>query len=546
MTRYSNCMDATCPITITADTPREQLPTDVATLQEMILQLLADVNAKVRSIFDLQQQLERLRRHMFGRRSEKFNPAQMALFDQLAQELTSQAAAAAPAETPVATTTEPSATAATPSRKTRGAHGRALLPEHLPHERIEYHPPQAQQQCSACGQAKQVIGEEVTQELDYVTASIVVRDHARIKYACRQCEAEVSIGEAPARPIDKGLPGPGLLAQVLTSKYADHLPLNRQEGVFARQGVDISRSTMCGWVRDSAALLNPIVIELKREVLNSKKIHTDDTTVPVQDESRTQTRRAYLWVYIGDQGDVVFDFTPTRSRDGPLKFLGKYEGYLQADAYKGYDEVFRACAVIEVACWAHARRYFYDARTSDAARAHQMLALIGRLYDVERQAKEQALDADGIRQLRQERSQPILDEIGRCLEQWSVQVLPKSPLGEAVTYARGQWQALTRYVADGDLDIDNNAAERALRMVAIGRKNWLFAGSDAGGERAAIIYSLVASCKLAGIDPFAYLRDVLDRISTHPASRIAELTPRGWKAFRTATTPASTPAEPHF
>ncbi len=293
---------------------------------------------------------------------------------------------------------------------------------------------------------------------------------------------------------------------------------------------------MCDWVRDAALLLEPIVAEMKRRILSSKKLHTDDTPVPVRDESRRQTRKGYLWVYLDGDTDVAFDYTPNRSRAGPLNFLGDYAGYVQADAYSGYDEYFKKSGATEVGCWAHARRKFYDARFDDRWRCTEMLALIGKLYEVEREAKE--LEADARRTLRQQRSRPILDQIEQRLNSWSVQMLPKSPPGKAVTYARNQWLALTRYLDDGDLAIDNNAAERTLRMIAIGRKNWLFAGSDAGGQRAAVIYSLVSSCKLAGIDPFAYLRDVLDRVSTHPVSRVADLTPAGWKANLTPN-PAS-------
>jgi transposase len=388
--------------------------------------------------------------------------------------------------------------------------------------------------CPCCGQARQPIGEEVTEELDYVPASFVVRQHVRIKYACKHCQEGVAIADLPARPIEKGRPGPGLLANVLTSKYGDHLPLHRQEGIWKRHGVHITRSTMCDWVRDCAYLLSPIVRYMQTIILQSKKIHTDDTPVPVQDGSRKQTRKGYLWTYIGDKNDVVFDYTPTHSRDGPVAFLGDYSGYIHADAYKGYDIFFKKGNATEVACWAHTRRKFYDCLTTDLRRAHIMLAMIGRLYDVERRAKEEDLDAIALRELRQEQSKPVLEEISGCLDDWSIEVLPKSPIGQAVGYARGQWIALNQYIDDGDLAIDNNLAERVLRTVAIGRRNWLFAGSDAGAERAAIIYSLIASCKLFAIDPFAYLRDVLDRISTHPASRIAELTPSGWKRYSIA------------
>ena len=502
--------------------PTVELPEDVSTLQAMILQLLSDVNEKNRQIDDLQNQLEWFKRHVFGRRSEKLAPNQLTLFQGMTaeQETPSEESIQKPADVS--------------GRSKKHLNGRRPLLEHLPRERIEYHPPQEDLICSCCGQTKQAIGEEVTEELDYVPASFVVRQHVRIKYACKNCQEGVVIVDLPARPIEKGRPGPGLLAHVLTSKYGDHLPLHRQEGIFKRHGVDIKRSTMCDWVRDCADLLSPIVHYMQKIILESKKIHTDDTPVPVQDGSRTQTRKGYLWAYIGDNNDVVFDYTPTHSRDGPVAFLGDYSGYVHADAYKGYDAFFEKGKAKEVACWAHTRRKFYDSLTTDPKRAHEMLAMIGKLYDVERQAKEDGLGTIALKDLREQYSKSILEEIRVCLEDWSVEVLPKSPIGQAVGYARGQWTALNRYIDDGDLAIDNNLAERVLRTVAIGRRNWLFAGSDAGAERAAIIYSLIASCKLCDIDPFDYLRHVLDSIGTHPASKIVELTPSGWKRHLTA------------
>jgi transposase len=496
--------------------PTVELPEDISTLQDMILQLLSDVNEKNRQIDDLQNQLEWFKRHVFGRRSEKLSPNQLTLFQGITAEHV----------TPLEESIQKHADVSGRSKK--HLNGRRPLPEDLPRERIEYHPPKGDLICSCCGQAKQAIGEEVTEELDYIPASFVVRQHVRIKYACKNCQEGVVIADLPARPIEKGRPGSGLLSHVLTSKYSDHLPLYRQEGIFKRHGVDIKRSTMCDWVRDCADLLSPIVRYMQKVILQSKKIHTDDTPVPVQDGSRTQTRKGYLWAYIGDDNNVVFDYTSTHSRDGPVAFLGNYNGYVHADAYKGYDSFFEKGNATEVACWAHTRRKFFDSLTTDPHHAHEMLAMIGRLYDVERQVKEDNLDTFAVKDLRQKQSKPILDEIRVRLEDWSIEVLPKSPIGQAVSYVRGQWRALNRFTEDGDLDIDNNLAERVLRIVAIGRKNWLFAGSDAGAERAAIIYSLIASCKLCDIDPFVYLRDVLYRVSTHPASRIVELTPSGW------------------
>jgi hypothetical protein len=268
---------------------------------------------------------------------------------------------------------------------------------------------------------------------------------------------------------------------------------------------------------------------MKLKVLQSAKIHTDDTAVPVQNKKRRSTYNGYLWTYIGDSGNVVFDFTPNRSREGPIRFLGDYQGYVQADAYSGYDEFFRKGDAVEVGCWAHTRRKFYDAKETDPLRAEHMLALIGELYAVERQAKEEEYLPEQLLNARQTKSRDNLGRIKALLDVWVVEVLPKSPIGKAITYALNQWNALMRYIDDPILDIDNNVAERTLRRVVIGRKNWLFAGSEAGAERAAIIYSLVASCKMNALDPFAYFKDVLDRVSTHPASQIDELLPCNWQ-----------------
>jgi transposase len=490
-----------------------ELPKDVETLHQMIVQLLADMD-------DLNKQLAWYKRYVFGRRSEKVDPSQLILFEGLDAETEESLQ-----ETSVVVPSSP--------KKRNGNHkGRRPLPAELPRERIEHHPPKEQRVCSGCGHLKEIIGEEVTEQLDYVPASFVVRQHVRYKYACKQCQEGVCIADLPAFPIEKGRPGSGLLAHVLTSKYADHLPLHRLEGIFARHGIDLQRSTLCDWVGACAELLSPIVTEIHRQILTSVKIHTDDTPVPVQIRGHKKARKGYLWTYIGEGNNVVFDYTPTRCRDGPIAFLDDYDGFVQADAYQGYDKLFAKGRCTEVGCWAHARRKFFDAKDSDPGRAYQMLAFIRELYDVEHQAKEQELDASGIVKLRQQSSRPVLEKIHSHLEGWSGQVLPKSPMGKAVTYALGQWIALNRYVDHGVLSIDNNLAERVLRMVVIGRKNWLFAGSDNGGKRAAVIYSLVASCKLCGIDPFAYLCDVIDRVSIHPAKEILQLVPANWKALQ--------------
>jgi hypothetical protein len=291
---------------------------------------------------------------------------------------------------------------------------------------------------------------------------------------------------------------------------------------------------MCDWVGKSADLLEPLVKRMHEKILQSPKINTDDTPIPVKSKKRRgSTYNGYLWVYVDDKHNVVFDFTPTRSRQGPLKFLGKYSGYVQADAYSGYDEFFRKSDATEVGCNAHARRKFDYSLDTDPVRAARMLVLWGRLYDIERKAKDENYSSAQLLEARQKEAKPILAEIKTVLDEYKNQVLPKSPIGKAITYSLNQWEALNRYVDDPMLEIDNNLSERTLRMVVIGRKNYMFAGSEAGAWRAAIIYSLVASCKLNEIDPFRYFRDVLSRVSIHPADKIDELLPSEWKKLNT-------------
>ena len=501
--------------------PASDLPTDAPTLQSLVLELFGALQEKERRIDQLSSQLEALKRHLFGRRSEKLDPDQLRLDLGELSVAEVEEVEAPSAEEPV-------------GQGVRRGHGRRRLPSDLPRERVEYDVPESQRTCQECQQPLERIGEEVSEQLEYVPSSFFVREHVRLKYACTHCEGYVVTASVPPKPIEKGLPGPGLLAHVLTSKYADHLPLHRLEGIFARHGVELSRSTLCDWVGAGAELLAPVVKAMKQQVLASRKVHTDDTPVPVLDKTREVTRAGRLWVYLGDADHegVVFDYTPDRSRDGPQRFLGEYQGYLQADAYAGYDEIYAGQTVVEVACWAHARRKFFDAMKSDARRSQTALGFIRRLYEVERRARD--LEASSRCALRQSESGPVLIQLKAWLDDQHGNVAPKSPMGVAIGYARSQWTALTRYLEDGILDIDNNAAERALRRVAVGRKNWLFAGSDEGGRRAAIVYSLVASCARLKINPYDYLRDVLERLPTHSPDAVAELTPQAWKLARAA------------
>jgi transposase len=379
------------------------------------------------------------------------------------------------------------------------------------------------------------MGEEIREQLEFIPASLVVIEHVRPKYVCTACEAHVVIAERLPEPIEKGLLGPGLLAQVIISKYADHLPLYRQEGIFRRFGVDLPRQTTCDWMQVCAELLEPLWKELLRRIKLAAVIQTDDTPVTVLG-GPGGTHQGRLWTYLGDRAHpgVVFDYTPDHSGAGPERILQGFRGYLQADAFPGYEGLFASGAITEVGCWMHARRKFYEARTSDPVRAHQVLAWISQLYDVERDAKKAGLDDVARQDLRDRRARPILEAIGCWLEAERLRVLPKSPISEAITYASNQWTALNRYLEAGFLEIDNGGSERALRPVAVGRSNWLFLGSDRGGRTAAILMSLCATCKQLGVDVLAYLRDVLDRLSTHPQSRIGELLPDRWQELRAA------------
>ncbi|MCX7011001.1 MAG: IS66 family transposase [Candidatus Sumerlaeota bacterium] len=484
------------------------LPDEVPACHKLIGEMARDIEG-------YQKRIDVLTRRLFGRSSEKMDPNGLTFFgqDQLAAPQPAPEAPAPPAE----------------SKKPRRRHpGRKPLPADLPRQRVVHDVPEEQKVCPECGAQKKRIGEDTSEQLDYIPASIVVLEHVRPKYACPRCQGHVAQAEMPPQPIDKGRPGPGLLAHVLTSKYADHLPLHRQEGILARHGIDLTRSTLCDWTMDCADLLSPIVREMKKEILRSYVLQTDDTGVPVLEPGGTH--RGCLWTYLGDDLHpyIVYDFTWTRAREGPKDFLDNFEGYLQADAYSGYDALFETGRIVELACWAHARRKFVDAKPSAPVQANQALLQIRELYAIEKEAGERKPDER--RTLRQEKAQPLLDAFADWMRQAAATVLPKSPLGETIAYAQNNWTALRRYTDDGRFAIDNNAAERALRAVVIGRRNYLFCGTETGGRAAAILYSLIQSAKRHHIDPFAYLRDLLARIPTHPQRDIQSLLPDKWKA----------------
>jgi len=378
------------------------------------------------------------------------------------------------------------------------------------------------------------LGEDVTEVLEYVPSSFKVIRHVRPKFSCRKCEA-ITQAAMPSLAIERGRPGPGLLAHVLVSKYADHLPLYRQSEIYAREGIDLERSTLADWVGRSAALLTPLVEALGKDVMASDVLHGDDTPVPVLAPGTGKTKTGRLWAYVRDERPhnggrppaAVFFYSPDRKGEHPRRHLKSFKGTLHADGYAGFNAIFETGAIVEAACFAHVRRKFFDVHAANGSPiGKEALDRIASLYGIEEEARGKPPDER--RGLRQQRSTPLLDDLKSWLAVTRSKLSPKTDLAAAIRYALTRWPALTRYRDDGRLEIDNNAAERAIRPLALGRKNYLFAGSDTGGERAAAIYSLIGTAKLNGLDLEAYLRDVLARLADHPINRVADLLPWSW------------------
>ena len=515
------------------------LPTDVATLHRIIATQAAErearegelaaakagLLAKTLEIEKLKLQLARLRRAQFGRSSEKI-AREIEQLELMLEDLEAQAplaAAAAPASD--------AQQSAPPAERKKS--GRKPLPAHLPRTQIVHEPSCT---CPDCGGEMRKVGEDVTEILDYVPGHFEVIRHVRPAFSCRRCERMVQT-PMPSLPIDRGQPGAGLLAHVLVGKYCDHLPLYRQSGIYAREGVELDRGTLADWVGKAAALVSPLVEAVAQHVMAAEKLHVDDTPVPVLAPGTGKTKTGRLWVYLRDERPygsqappaVVYRYSPDRKGEHPRAQLAKFRGFLQADGYSGFERLYetangQSATVTEVACWAHVRRKFYDIHVAtNAPIAGEALQRIGQLFDIERAAM--GLSPEKRLHIRQRAARPVIDDLAAFFDASLSQLSGRSELAGAIRYGRSRWTALTRYLDDGRLEISNNAAERSIRPLALGRKNYLFAGSDVGGERAAAAYTLIETAKLNGLDPEAYLRDVLGRIADHPINRIVELLP---------------------
>jgi transposase len=499
---------------------------DIEALKAMVIaqhsDLLRQHESSHQQIERLKLVIEKYRRMLFGSKSEKLTGQLEQLEFQLEELETAQASAEAATEAAQPTSTQAAS-------KSRPRAPRKPLPEDLPREVITHLP--AHSCCPDCGGGLRQFGEDVSEQLERMPASYKVIQHVRPKFACAACEQVVEAA-APARPIDHGLPGPGLLAHVLVSKFGDHLPLYRQSEIYAREGIDLSRSTLAGWVGAASELLAPLVDQIRRHVLAGSKIHADDTPVPVLAPGNGKTKTARLWTYVRDDRPagnttapaVWFAYSQDRKGEHPRQHLHGFRGALQADAYAGFHHLYGDGAIYEVACWAHSRRKFHDIHVAHASpTTTEALTRIGALYRIEEEVRGKP--AEVRRAERQARSRPLLEQLRHWMEGTLRSLSTKSETAGAIRYALSHWRALTRYVDDGRLEIDNSAAERSLRAVVMGRKNYLFMGSDSGGQRAAALYSLIGTAKLNGVDPALYLRTVLAQIPEHPINRVDDLLP---------------------
>jgi transposase len=517
----------------------DSLPDDVITLKAMLraeraARLAAEAEAQARTLLieKLKLTIKKLRHEQFGQSSERG-----ALLDQLELQLADLEENAAHAET--AAQLAAAETITVPAFERRKP-ARRPLPAHLPRERIVYPAPSA---CPCCGDSRlRKIGEDVTETLELIPRQWKVVQHIREKFSCRACEA-ITQPPAPSHSIARGRAGPKLLAHVLFAKYGLHLPLNRQSDVYEREGIDLDVSTLADWVGAAAATLMPLVDVIRDHVFAAERVHADDTTVPVLAKGKTRIGR--LWTYVRDDRPfagpdppaAVFFYSRDRGGEHPEQHLADYAGLMQADAYAGFTKLYQANRkpgpIVEAACWAHGRRKFFDlARLSKAPIAADAVKRIDALFAIEREIN--GLVPQERLRVRQERSRPLIVELKAWLREQRARLSKNSDTTKAINYSLNRWDAFTRFLDDGRLCMSNNAAERELRTVALGRKNWTFAGSDEGGRRAAAIYTLIATAKLNDVDPQTWLADVLARLPDHPAKRIHELLPWNWRPQNTS------------
>ena len=497
---------------------------------EAALLVISELAATVEK---LQRQVAWLSRKMFGKSSEKIDPSQLALgLEPVASEqIVSE---------PAVVETD----SGEPRSRGKRHPGRHRLPATLPRVVVVHDVDPKDLVCELCQGMKEEFAREVTEKIEIEPAKITVVVHENPKYACPRCQEGVAMAPMPPSVIDKGLAEPGAIAHTVVSKIADHLPLYRQEQILARSGVHIDRNTLQDWYDAAASAFKPLVAIMKGGILAGPIIQSDDTRVQVLKQPKG-SYTGYIWCYVSPEGEVVYDFTKGRGGEGPRTFLSGYEGFLQADAYAGYDKIFTSGKVIEVGCLAHLRRKFVEARESDAEHVDPVVRVIAELYRIERRARDEGLDERGRGALRQRESAGLMETLHALLVSTRRAVLPKCPVAAAIGYALNQWEALKQFLKDGRLEIDNNGAERALRGIAVGRSNWLFAGSAAGGERAATLFSIVETCRRQEIDAYRYMRDVLGKLPTWPQAKLGDLTPKGWKrAFPDLAAAATTAPAP--
>lgn len=493
--------------------------------KQQTIELTSTVEAQKKRLEQSERTIKELLQALKGKKRERLDPNQLLLFE--LGELEQLIEEAAKADE----TQSKDEASSKSARRKKKQHGRRIIPDNLPTEVILHELPEEQRLCPIDGKPMPAIRYETSEQLDYEPSKLKRIQHKRAVYACpaKHDEATLITAPKPAEAIERCLAAPGLLAGVVVGKFGDHLPGYRMEDILSRGGVNINRSTLYDWMAAVADVTKPLYDLMKQLVLQSKIIQTDDTSVKLIDPlADGGSRTARFWAYLGDKNHPfeVYDFTVSRERHGPQEFLREYSGYLQADAYGGYDGVYLKSngSITEVACWAHGRRYWHKAREEDPARAHHVLAVVTKLYKVESDTRE--LSAAARLSARKEVSRPLLDDLKQWLDEEVF--LPKSLSGKAATYTLNQWNALNRYLEDGDLSIDNNASERAMRPVAIGRKNWMFVGSKPAGHRAAILMSLIATCKANLVEPWAWLKDVLIQLPL--GTPLESLLPNIWLA----------------